>query len=113
MKIRVAEAIKDIEGLYNKGTIFTEYCDNAGMFYPDTIGEEEIVGIGIELVEITKSRGGFDRFFRWLEPIDAKHTVWYKKQYPVWKEMKEENEASINDLQVENIKLEILLKAAD
>lgn len=111
MKIRVAEAIKDIEGLYKKGTIFTEYCDNAGMFYPDTIGEEEIVGIDIELEEITKSRGGFNRFFRWLSPIDAKHTVWYRKQLSVWKQMKKDNEETINDLQVENIKLDILLKA--
>jgi hypothetical protein len=109
MKIRQAITICDIDGLYDKGTVFTEFCTNVGQFYPDFMIGIELDGDGVDIENIANKRGGFELYFRWLEDIAPDDTLWYKLNEKSWEDEIKHNKEMINKLIERNLLLEQIL----
>lgn len=82
MEIRRARAIKGVDGLFVEGSVWTEYCDSTGMFYPDTM--TDVVGTGIQIETIAENHGGFDKYWVWIEPICHRDSLYYQQNSKKW-----------------------------
>ena len=120
MLVRVLKAIRNYPDnkndlLFNEGDIFIEHGIAKGKFYPEGLEDEPqcIDGEGLEIDKVFIHKGGKDRWFEELTPIQFKETVWYKNMKTIWLEERKSNKNQIKYLEKRNEEINILISFDD
>jgi hypothetical protein len=100
-KVKVIQAHRTVEGLFDEGDIFIQFFDQPFIFYPEE-GDASGGGIDIRLMD---KRGGYHKYFNDIEPVDISENKYFQRRVLEIKEDIAEIDDAIIDLQQRKKKL--------